>query len=153
MTISRTATSRRFAARIQLRTAGVTLGALGLVAGLTACGNDGTQVYERASNVSTDGVAQLQPGSYTLDVTCTDKRSSSRSTTTASGKKKTTSKKVGATPTVSFSTVVDGRQVETDASCTGSDDQAFTLAAPATVTLVASLSGDATYEAKVYRRK
>ena len=126
-------------------TAGVIVASAGLLAGLSACGSSGTQVYERESNGATHGVAQLQPGKYKLDLTCTDRRSSRK----VNGK----TRKTGASPTVYFSTTVDGRQVKTNTSCTGSDSEAFTVAAPATLNLDATVTGSATYRAKVYLQK
>jgi hypothetical protein len=135
-----TAAARRLAVR-----SGVALGAVALVAGLSACGSSGTQVYERESNGATHGVAMLQAGTYRLDLSCTDKRPTRK----VNGK----SKKYGSSPTVYFSTTVNGRQVKTNAYCTGSDTEKFTLTAPTNLNLDATVNGSATYRAKVYLEK
>ena len=132
-----TAAARRLAVR-----SGVVLGTVALAAGLTACGSSGTKVYERESNGATHGVAALQPGTYRLDLSCTDKRSNRK----VNGK----TKKSGSSPTVYFSTIVNGRQVKANAYCTGSDSEKFTIAAPTNLNLDATVSGSATYRAKVY---
>jgi hypothetical protein len=135
-----TATAGTTTRRLALR-GGVVLGAVALAAGLTACGSSGTQVYERESNGATHGIATLQPGKYRLDLSCTDKRSSRK----VNGK----TRKSGATPTVSLSTVINGQQVETDANCSGSDSEKFTVATVSELRFDATLNGSATYTAKV----
>jgi hypothetical protein len=60
--------------------------------------------------------------------------------------------KTGSTPTVRISTTINGQQVETDTSCTGSDDQAFTLSAPTTLDIRVTLNGSTTYTAKVLKK-
>lgn len=125
------------------RTIGMFAVSAGLVVGLTACGSGGDSVFERKGNSSQSGVAQLQAGSYKLEVSCKDKRSSRK----VNGK----NRKTGATPTIQLSTIVDGRQIETDASCSGSDDETFRLNQPAALDLRATVNGSATYTAKVLK--
>lgn len=137
-------TATRTDSRLALR-GGVVLGAIALAAGLSACGDNGTRVYERDSNGATHGIAALQPGNYKLDLSCTDHRSSRK----VNG----STRKIGPSPTVYFSTVVDGRQVKTNAYCTGSDTEKFTIATPTTLNFDATVTGNATYRAKVYLLK
>lgn len=138
-------TTRRLALR-----GGVVLGGIALAVGLTACGDNGTRVYQRDSNGATHGIAALQPGHYKLDLSCTDHRST---TTTKDRNGHRTTRKIGSSPTVYFSTVVDGRQVKTNAYCTGSDTEKFTIATPTTLNLDATVTGSATYRATVYLLK
>ncbi len=144
MRTHRIATSRTSrTTRNATRTAAVLVSA-GVVLGLSACGSDGTTVFERKGNSTQSGVVQLQPGNYALDLSCTDKRSSRK----VNGKKQ----KTGSTPTVQISTIINGQQVETDASCTGSDDQTFSLSAPTSLDVRVTLNGSATYTAKVLQK-
>jgi ABC-type lipoprotein release transport system permease subunit len=128
---------------VRTATAGVALGVAAVV-GLTACGSSGTEVYQRKSNSNTNGVVLLQAGNYELDLSCTDKRTSRK----VNGKKR----KSGSTPTVSISTLVNGQQVETDASCTGSDSQKFTIAGTTELRVDTTVNGSATYVAKVLKK-
>lgn len=131
----------RRTARPSLVAAGLTAG---LVLGVSACGSSGEEVFEREGNASTTGVAQLQPGSYELDLSCKDKRTSRK----VNGKKR----KTGSTPTVYFSTTVNNGQVQARANCSGSDTEKFTLSAPTTLNVQATVNGSATYEAKILKK-